>query len=316
MLVRRTILLACVAAIVALAALLYVSIGGAAQNPAAINRIGLGIGTHGNLSSEMAALESGVRFFRNDITLAPSQIGQIRNESGKYGAQYLGILDYETVAGKNWTLGDWNASVANAVREYPEISAWEVWNQPWYAPFQTGMVNGSAYNYYIVTRAAYLTIKAAEPNATVVCFGGAPIDDYGTYLWYAQAWGYGMGRYCDAISIHAYPSLPFDRTEQESWAAGLSAYENMTGKPIWITETGLPIVPGAVSQAEQASFLEDDVSFFSNLSYVKRVYWFDLWGMSGQYDFGLLNATDPRYGSPKPAWQVFLGLYKESASAG
>ncbi len=278
----------------------------------------IGIGTHGNLSSEDVALSSGVRYFRNDITLEPQQVSQIMNESSQYGARYLGILDYATLGGisvKGWNTTVWNRTVAKAVADYPEIATWEVWNQPWFGPFQTGLVNGSAYNYYRVTRDAYLQIKKAEPNSTVVCFGGAPIADYGTLLWYEQAWGYGMARYCDAISLHAYPSLPFNQSEQKTWSTYLSAYENLTGKPIWITETGLPVIAGTqLTQDAQSAFMREGIAFFSSFVYIKRVYWFDLWEGSKQYDYGLLNDTDPT-GTAKAAWKVFTSLYYGSASS-
>src|SRR5271157_2693460 len=85
----------------------------------------LGVGTHGNVSAENKSLMSGVMYYRTDITLNSSQAALIMSES-KQGAQYLGILDYETLAGigagNNWNLSAWNASVSKALQEYPEIS--------------------------------------------------------------------------------------------------------------------------------------------------------------------------------------------------
>jgi hypothetical protein len=289
----------------------------------------VGIGTHGNLSSETKAMEGGVRYFRNDITLAGSQETQLMNESRQFGAQYLGILDYATLdgygAGKNWNLSAWNASVSEALAEYPEINTWEIWNQPWTPMFQTGFVNGSAYNYYLLIRGAYGIIKAKEPNSTVVCFGGAPIGDYDVFEWYSQVWGYGAADYCDAISIHAYvggPELLSQDNNTEYWASGLSAYWGLTHKQIWITETGMPEYSGAYpsmfSQQLQNEFLVQDMSFFSGFPYVKRVYWYDLWGLSNGAsgnNYGLLNSTSPYSGKPDAAWYSFLAIYNGSESA-
>lgn len=287
----------------------------------------VGIGTHGNLSSELRSLQSGVKYYRTDITLDPGQISQLNNESQNYGARYLGILDYETLPGgssnKNWSLDSWNASVANALASYPQISTWEMWNEPWVQIFQTGYMNGSAYNYYIVIKSAYLIIKSKQPNSTVVCFGGAPISDYYMFQWYSQVWSYGAANYCDAISIHAYPNgaaLLNQAGTAQSWSAGLSAYENLTHKPIWITEVGIPAYSQALlspySQSTQELFLEQSFSFFSNFSYARRVYWYDLWGLSdaATNDFGLLNLSNPYSGTPKPAWSAFLSIYNSSAS--
>lgn len=286
----------------------------------------LGVGTHGNISSEEYALSSGVRYYRNDITFNSTQISQISQEASKYNARYLGILDYDTLPGgiydKNWTLAEWNASVANALREYPEISTWEIWNEPLVPLFDTGLMNGSAYNYFILTESAYKIIKAAEPNSTVVCFGGAPIYDSSVFLWYSKVWSYGASKYCDAISIHAYPSnSSLSHETKQQWAYGLQAYENLTGKPIWITEMGVPAssqaYPSLYTPEGQEAFMQQSLSFLSNFSYVKAVYWYDLWGLSdGQEgnDFGLLNLSNPSGGRPGPAWYAFLSDYNNSLS--
>ncbi len=305
-----------------------------------ISHVVFGVGTHGDLSSEVMALSSGVRYLRNDITLVPRQVDQIANESTRYGAEYLGILDYATLPGgisnNRWNLTVWNETVVNAVENYPEIHDWEIWNEPWVSAFQTGMMNCSAancaYNYYLITKSAYETIKRLQPNSTVVCFGGAPINDPGTYyytkLWYDAVWGYGLSKYCDAISLHAYTNgtLVSQQAVRGLWMAGLSAYENLTGKPIWITEVGMPassLLPNSrcipyCSGLRQDEFLRQSFSFFEGFPYIKRVYWYDLWGLSdGRFgnDYGLLNLSDPQYGEPKAAWQTFLSFYNNSGSA-
>lgn len=314
---------AAVIVVVAAISFLLTNNGGEIIAPTSSNLI-IGVGTHGNVSSEAKALESGVLYFRNDINLSGSEKLHIRSQNLAYGAHYLGILDYATLPGgtsnKNWTLADWNSSVEYAVSAYPEIDAWEIWNEPWVTAFQTGYMNGSAYNYYQVIKSASQIIKSKDRNATVVCFGGAPFS-YSWFLWYGQVWAYGASNYCDAISIHAYPSLPFNLTEQQAWSAYVSAYENMTGKPVWVTETGVPASSSqyaGFTPVQQERFLVQDFAFFSNFSYVKRVYWYDLWGLSdgqARNDFGLLNLSDPYYGMPKPAWGAFLELYNRSASA-
>lgn len=288
----------------------------------------VGVGTHGNSSSETKSLESGVKYYRTDITLKSGQIAQLSGESSNYSAQYLGILDYDTLPGghpnKNWSLSAWNASVANALAYYPQINTWEIWNEPWVQPFQTGYVDGNAYNYYNVIKSAYIIIKSKQPNSTVVCFGGAPISDNYTFLWYSEVWNYGASNYCDAVSIHAYAAGSFLLNQSginQQWSAGLSAYENLTHKPIWITETGMPSasqnIEAGYTPNTQNAFLVQDFSFFNSFPYVKRVYWYDLWGLSDapvNNDFGLLNLSNPDSHIQKPAWQTFLSIYNNSAS--
>ncbi len=282
----------------------------------------IGVCTHGNESSELYAISHGIKYFRTDIYANPSQENLLNYEHSK-GAEYLGILDYNTLpdgmSNKNWNLSTWNNSVANAVKAYPWINTWEIWNEPYVSNFQAGYMNGSAYNYFEVIKGAYEAIKAVEPNATVVCFGGAPMFSYQVYQWYSQVWSYGASSYCDAISMHAYPSSASFSQYKALWSSSLSAYESLTGKPIYITEVGMPAssnLSSSYTQGLQNTFMEQAFSFFSNYSYVKRVYWYDLWGLSdGRYgnNFGLLNLSNPN-GKPNLAWFTFLNLYNNSSS--
>ncbi|MEM3177671.1 MAG: glycosyl hydrolase [Candidatus Micrarchaeaceae archaeon] len=282
----------------------------------------IGICTHGNKSSEILALSSGVKYMRTDISLSQAQENLLDFEHSNYGANYLGILDYATVKGDNWNLSQWNASVAQAVADYPWITAWEIWNEPLVSPFQTGYMNGSPYNYYEVIKSAYAIIKAKEPNATIVCFGGAPIANQYAYYWYAQVWAYGASNYCNAISIHAYPQAagPLNSSGKREWMESLNEYESLTGKPIWITEFGVPsssaLIPGYTPKLQE-EFLASSLTLFNSMSFVKRVYWYDLWGLSdGELgnNFGLLNLSNPSSGTPSPAWGAFLYAYFNSTS--
>ncbi|MGC8547976.1 MAG: glycosyl hydrolase [Candidatus Micrarchaeia archaeon] len=286
----------------------------------------LGVCTHGNVSSELKALDSGIRYFRTDISLGKSQESWLAYEHSTFDASYLGILDYDTLPGgfsnKNWNLTEWNESVANAIQAYPWINTWEIWNEPYVGIFQTGFVNGSAYNYFLLLKSAAKIIRSREPNATVVCFGGAPIDNEQVFDWYAQVWHYGAAEYCNAISLHAYllgPLLPYENFTK-SWSSGIEAYEALTGKPIYITEFGMPsssAMPG-YSQKMQNQFLVEGLSLFNRFSYIKRVYWYDLWGLSDgslRDDFGLLNLSDPYTGTPSISWHTFLQASNRSAYA-
>jgi hypothetical protein len=284
----------------------------------------LGVCTHGNESSEVYALKHGIRYFRTDISLSKSQEELLSIEHNLYNASYLGILDYETLPGgssnRNWTLSQWNASIEDALSSYPYIKDWEIWNEPYVPNFQTGYMNGSPYNYFMLIKSAALIIKAREPNATIVCFGGAPLGSYSIMQWYAQVWGYGASKYCNAVSIHAYasPSM-FINNINATWNASLSGYEALTDKPIWVTEFGMPsssALPG-YSERLQEHFMEYALSFFNSYNYVKRAYWYDLWGLSDgalKNNFGLLNISDPQSNISGASWRLFLREYSNSSS--
>ncbi|MEM0094320.1 MAG: glycosyl hydrolase [Candidatus Micrarchaeaceae archaeon] len=282
----------------------------------------IGVCTHGNESSEVFALNHGVKYLRTDVSLSANQEKLLDLEHFQYGANYLGILDYNTVPSKDWNLSQWNASIEQVLAEYPWITAWEIWNEPMVSQFQTGYLNGSPYNYYEIIKSAYTIIKAREPNATIVCFGGAPIANQYAYYWYSQVWAYGAAEYCNAISIHAYPQTmgPLNSTSIKEWKESLYEYENLTSKPIWITEFGIPssseLISGYTPKLQE-EFLVGSLSLFNSMSFVKRVYWYDLWGLSDGAlgnNFGLLNLSDPSSSVATPAWGAFLYAYFNSTS--
>ena len=282
----------------------------------------LGVCTHGNESSELYALKHGIKYFRTDISNTQEQIKLLYYEH-TLGANYLGILDYATLPGgignKNWNLSTWNTSVEEAVANYPWINTWEIWNEPYVSNFETGFMNGSAYNYYLIIRSASTIIKEHEPNATIVCFGGAPIGNSNIFYWYAEVWSYGASKYCDAISIHAYPQYAglMNSNEINAWNQTLLAYEELTQKPIWITEIGMPASSRLLtgfSPSLQNEFMIQSFDLLNSMRFVKRVYWYDLWGLSDgaeENDFGLLNLSNP-FLEPKPAWYTFMHFYNLS----
>ncbi len=285
-----------------------------------------------NASAMRMAISNGITCFRTDISLNQGEMNFVSNVT-KGGGHYLGILDYDTVgasvpcqAGCAWNLTTWNESVRRAIADYPEIQTWEVYNEPLIPEFMGGYDNGSALDYFNMVKSAYIIIKAREPNATVVCFGGAQMFPISTvqkeYAFYQQVWSYGAAQYCDAISLHAYSDPFWNFTQQPyqgytlAWVYNytLGAYENLTGKPVWITETGITSndwFPGLnYSAQKQASYLTQDMGLLASHSFVKRVYWFHLVGLNGKGgDYGLLNSTTL---APKPAWYSFLHFVDNS----
>ncbi len=289
-----------------------------------------------NSTAMRIAIDNGITCYRTDISLSQGAINFVSNAS-KAGAQYLGILDYDTVgaqpsrygclSGCNWTLNTWNASVANAVADYPSIHEWEIYNEPLIGEFVSGYENGSAINYFNMIKSAYYIIKSRDPNATIVCFGGAQMFPGSTvaveYAFYQQVWSYGAYKYCNAISLHAYSQPYYNFSQQvgsgytlrQVFNFTLNLYENLTGKPIWITETGIPSnnwTTGInMSEQNQASYLTQDFRFFASYPFVKRIYWFHLVGYNGKNeDYGLLNMTTLQ---PKPAWYSFISFLHNSS---
>lgn len=160
------------------------------------------------------------------------------------------------------------------------VSHWEVWNEPniqsfWHDTVANPWPNPVRYGHLL--QGAYTTIKAADPNATVISAGLAPASNYASlagvngtnttnvsperFLEYLYADG--IKGSMDAVGWHAYeltegatntliadfggPTLRSQNLDFNAWwqmyGPTHSARKQMIangdgGKPIWITETG------------------------------------------------------------------------------
>ena len=118
----------------------------------------------------------------------------------------IGIIDYNMICGPHgndtcpsWGLGTWNGAVANAIKWYPEVHIWEIWNEPQYGYSQSGyLTNDLPYNYSQMVKSAYRLIKVHNATDTVLCFGGDNIysggDGYDAsfYQWAQLVWSTGQ----------------------------------------------------------------------------------------------------------------------------
>lgn len=156
------------------------------------------------------------------------------------------------------------------------IRVWEIWNEPDYAPFWSG---GTA-DYARLLKVAYLAIKTIDPDA-VVMFGGLLYPTQNNFL--AQVLNIFINDpsardnnwYMDAVGVHNYG---------DAWRSGwltLVARQTMIAfgfeRPVWITETGVPVwddYPGPAwltrdqqlrggfaSQVQQANFIIQSAAY-------------------------------------------------------
>ncbi|MCC6616742.1 MAG: hypothetical protein IT320_24930 [Anaerolineae bacterium] len=120
------------------------------------------------------------------------------------------------------------------------VRVWEIWNEPDYATFWGGTVS----EYARLLKVAYLVIHSVDPEATVMV-GGLLYPTRGNFL--AQVLSIfnddpapeDHNWYMDAVALHNYG---------DSWRSGWltlvvrqTLIEYGLERPIWITETGVPI---------------------------------------------------------------------------
>jgi arabinogalactan endo-1,4-beta-galactosidase len=204
------------------------------------------------------------------------------------------------------------AYASNLARRYPQILAWEVWNEPNTSFFWRPAVDAAAYTNLL--EKTYLAVKAANPKARVILGGLSPgntasvADSAAAAQFLSAIYQAGGGAFFDAVAYHAYGTGALD-----DWLAdallGIRSVMDLNGdiwKPVWITEMGSYTAgPGSVTEAWQAEYLGQARAFLAKIPYIERVYWYTLRDASESTDpeanYGLFRSD----GTPKPAVKAF-----------
>lgn len=266
-----------------------------------------------------------------------SEIDSLVAEANAHHLKILAILDYAPA----WAAGPCSAgdncppsspavfaafAKAAAQRYTPEgVSKWEIWNEPNNANFWGGESDCDTYTADL--KAAYVAIKAVDPNAGVISGGLAPESTDGKNIsptdFLSCMYQDGGKGYFDAVGDHpyTYPQTPS--------AAQLGAWGEMSqttpslrsimtangdaGKRIWVTEFGAPTDgPDAneyVSEAQQAAMVTDVMGLYKTYSWGGPFFWYSLEdnGMAtstSENFFGLVGAD----GSLKPAYTTLQNI--------
>jgi hypothetical protein len=300
------------------------------------------LGVDGSAYQTQAFLDNlsttyGIHWSREYVTLGQHWASAVYYPLLSADINILGMLGASLFQNNSWTLSNWETAISLATNMYPRIHVWEIWNEPQLPSNQGGYENGTAYNYFMMMKTAYQIIKAHNSSDIVLGLGGIEVFSYKTantqnYDWAQQIWNYGGGNYCDAISLHAYTSDTYLITDVprspgptvgQMISSQLNEYEALTGKPIWISETGIPSNNGTGvsfplnnSLTKQATFLDQMYTLLLSKPYINAIMWYNAIGLSRlhNYDMGLFaNSTTSDY--PKPALSQFEDFQRNLTTA-
>jgi len=224
-----------------------------------------------------------------------------------------------------------------ASRYKGKIDHWEIWNEPDYRPTAAtgwfGFWSGSLDEYRRLLKVGYISVKSANPSATVVMGGMA--------FWLDQTFfprlldiilrdgdSKANNYYFDATSWHWY-SRPLLLYDQTFWVKSELSKRKLQDKGIWITETGLPVCndPGTegkpfCSPGGHRGTLENQASFviqaasYALAAGVDRIFFFQLFDDAvGPFEYYGLIRND---GSVRPAYsalQIVTGYFRDAAWA-
>ena len=203
-----------------------------------------------------------------------------------------------------------------------KVGAYEIWNEPNAAPFYGPAPDPAGYTDLL--KAAYPTIKAADPDATVV---GGVVGSTVTYqnltlnpvTFVDQMYANGAQGYFDALSFHPYQyTTPFTQggylyespLNQANRIYALMVANGDGNKKIWATEYGEP--SSVVDDANQAAYLGDFLRGWRTLSYAGPTYIHNLVdkadGDPVEGSFGLFH---PDW-TPKPAASTVVTVIAEN----
>ena len=241
--------------------------------------------------------------------------------SKKYNLTLIGKIDYLTVK-DNFTLRDWNQTVQQAVSDYGDVvNIWEIWNEPIYPINFKGYFNGSASTYTDLLKVAYQIIHSSNSMETVIGFGGLPLyssvdpDPFNTWVlqglkFAKNVTALGGMNYCDAIGLHAYPWGPnYTNSIQNQFISAVNNFKQITGKDVWITETGQTSGEYNRNQTDKAAYLNQTYTLFYNLG-VKGYVWYELNDDRGRVrkegSFGLFDFN----GKATEAFNIYLEVAK------
>jgi hypothetical protein len=191
---------------------------------------------------------------------------------------------------------------------YPQIQAWEIWNEPNLSFYWRPATNAEAYAQLLAL--SNLAIKTVSPSATVVMGGLSAVIDTGyedsllpdDYLNQIYRTG---SRSFDVVALHPYgdgqPSDYIATCLQR--VRHVMVAQNDARKQIWVTEIGWSTQgPDSVDEITQAENLCQARATFERLPWVGRVYWYCLQDSSWMPNYplesyGLFHLD----GTPKPA---------------
>jgi hypothetical protein len=283
-----------------------------------------GVDAHQLTAAQASVLSSnGINWIRCDVSFNQSECNwiSIYQLALEYNLNLIGILDPYTMNFNNsFTLSDWQQTAQTAVTDFgSKVSAWEIWNEPYLNTSWCGYYQGTAQQYVDLMRTAYQIIKAAYPYATVLGLGGMQLYSSTDgpspgITWVQQSINFtqqvvslGGMNYCDAISLHAYPWGDYSTNAENAYVSSIAEYRAITGKDVWITETGQESVGTGnwSTPQEQSAYLSASYPLLHSQG-VKAYIWYEL-----QDNYTFNNSTFGLYdvnGTAKPALETYFIL--------
>lgn len=257
-----------------------------------------------------------------------SEMDAIVRAADRHGLQLLPIVGYSpawtTDEDEHWEYPDaapFETFFAAALRRYPQISAWELWNEPNFGVFAKPHPDPAGF--VGLLRSAHRVRAQVGSDARLISGGLAPGVEFDIVDWVDEMARLGGLELIDGLGVHPYSPLAPD--EPRAWMMRLErlhkrlAFLGRPGLPLWLTEYGAPASATAsgwgpaLTEEGQAQRLRVAFALATRLPFVENLTWYE-------YRDSCPHATvaDCRFGlvrddlSPRPA---YLALREVTAGA-
>ncbi len=245
-------------------------------------------------------------------------IDDIMWAAGQHHLQVIPILAYSpewaSSTGELWTYpyaAPFEEFFAAALKRYPQIPAWELWNEPNFHRFSIPRPDPAAFVDFL--RSARRARDSVGSKAKLIAGGIAPGGEIDVRSWIDQVALHGGLGLVDAFGFHPYS--PADPDDPRSWMMQLEAVHRQLAAyghpemPLWLSEYGAPTSATAsgygppLTEAQQATRLRLAFALASRFDWIQNLTWYE-------YRDGCADAADPecRFGlvrrdlTPKPSY--------------
>jgi hypothetical protein len=247
-----------------------------------------------------------------------SLLDAVVRSADRHGLKLIGILGYTpkwaSDSGEGWAYPyarPFEDFFAAALRRYPQIPAWELWNEPNFERFSKPRPDPAGFVEFL--RSARRARDSVGSTAKLISGGVAPGGQIDVFSWINEIASRGGLTLIDGFGVHPYSSAEPD--DPGSWMMQLEAIHERLGQlgrpdlPLWLTEYGAPTLPvasgygPALSEQGQADRLRVAFALAARFDWVHNLTWYeyrDGCGSSGdpECNFGLVRADL----TPKPAY--------------
>jgi polysaccharide biosynthesis protein PslG len=249
-----------------------------------------------------------------------SAIDPIVASASRYGLKLIPILGFTpkwaSGSGELWAYPHsrpFEDFFSAALRRYPQIPAWELWNEPNFERFSNPGPDPAGF--VELLRAARHARDSVGSTAKLISGGIAPGGEMDMESWINQVAMRGGLNLIDGLGVHPYS--PADPDDPSSWMMQLEAIHERLADlgrpdlPLWLTEYGAPTTPvangyaPALTEQQQADRLRLAFALATRFDWIENLTWYEYLDsctdtLDPECNFGLVHDNL----SHKPAWDA------------